>query len=39
LRKRIHDYCKNRLLPYKVPTLVVLSEKELVSERFKKIRS
>jgi acyl-CoA synthetase (AMP-forming)/AMP-acid ligase II len=39
VRKRIIDYCKDRLLPYKIPTLISVSDKELVSERFKKMRS
>ncbi|MCC5467063.1 ANL family adenylate-forming protein [Pelosinus baikalensis] len=39
VRKRIIDYCKERLLPYKIPTLIMVSDKELVSERFKKMRS
>lgn len=39
LRKRIIDYCKNRLLRYKIPSLITISDKELIGERFKKIRN
>ncbi|MCX8131435.1 MAG: long-chain fatty acid--CoA ligase [Clostridia bacterium] len=38
LKKRIIEYCKIRLLPYKIPTIITISDKELVSERFKKMR-
>jgi acyl-CoA synthetase (AMP-forming)/AMP-acid ligase II len=39
LRKRIVDYCKGRLAPFKIPSLVSISDTELVSNRFKKMRS
>lgn len=39
LRKRIHNYCREKLERFKIPTYIVVSEKSLVSNRYKKIRS
>lgn len=38
LKKRVFNYCKGRLLPYKIPTLLTISHRELASDRFKKMR-
>jgi len=38
LRKRIRRFCQGRLAPYKIPRLVEISQDELYSERFKKVR-
>ncbi len=37
--KRIYDYCKDKIERYKVPSIITITEENLISERFKKIRS
>jgi acyl-CoA synthetase (AMP-forming)/AMP-acid ligase II len=38
LRRRVRDFCKGRLEPFKVPALVEVSYDRLHSDRFKKVR-
>jgi long-chain acyl-CoA synthetase len=38
LRKRMRQFCKGRLAPYKIPTFVTIGNEPLHSERFKKVR-
>jgi long-chain acyl-CoA synthetase len=38
LLRRVRQFCKDRLAPYKIPALVKISESPLHSERFKKKR-
>lgn len=37
-RKRMKDYCKNQLQAYKIPQKVILVDKTMHGERFKKMR-
>jgi acyl-CoA synthetase (AMP-forming)/AMP-acid ligase II len=37
-KKRVIKYCRERLAPYKIPLQINISDKSLVSSRFKKIR-
>jgi acyl-coenzyme A synthetase/AMP-(fatty) acid ligase len=39
VRRRIREYCRTRLEPYKVPVVVEVSQAAQHSDRFKKIRS
>jgi acyl-coenzyme A synthetase/AMP-(fatty) acid ligase len=38
-RKRMRSYCKERLAPYKIPQKVVVVDRSLHGDRFKKIRA
>jgi long-chain acyl-CoA synthetase len=37
-RKRMHEYCRSKLSPYKIPQKVVISSNRMHGERFKKMR-
>jgi acyl-CoA synthetase (AMP-forming)/AMP-acid ligase II len=39
VRRQVQEHCARRLEPFKVPALVVISEDDQHSDRFKKIRS
>ncbi len=38
LRKRVREYCKDRLASYKVPAKIVIVDNDQYSQRFKKMR-
>ena len=38
LKRRIRQFCKDKLAPFKLPAKVVLAESQLHSDRFKKMR-
>jgi acyl-coenzyme A synthetase/AMP-(fatty) acid ligase len=39
VRRRVRQYCRERLEPFKVPVVIVVSSEAQHSERFKKVRS
>ena len=39
LKKRIREFCSNKLAPYKIPVRIEISEYEQFSARFKKMRA
>ena len=38
LKKRIRNFCKNRLESFKIPAVIKITDKKQISNRFKKIR-
>lgn len=39
LKKRIIEYCKDKIQSYKIPRLITITDENLVGNRFKKIRN
>ena len=37
-RRRMREYCRGRLAPYKIPAKIEVVERTLYGERFKKVR-
>ena len=37
-RKRMRDFCRNKIAPYKIPQKVVIASQEMHGQRFKKMR-
>ena len=38
LKKRIHEFCKDKLGKYKIPAKIKITDSQLYNERFKKVR-
>jgi len=38
LKRRIRQYCRNKLESYKIPVTIKISDKQQISDRFKKVR-